>query len=203
MMVPARLFLASRSPRRRRLLVGLVAEFDCLDADIDETPRAGETGPTLARRLAREKAQCGATLARQSTAGPLAVLAADTVVCLGPTVLGKPEHAADHRRMLRLLGGTSHEVHTAVALAHGGKILDECVTTRVWFRPLADAEIDAYWRSGEPADKAGGYAIQGLAGRFVARIDGSYSAVVGLPLLETERMLAASGIASEWKVQIE
>jgi len=196
-------YLASRSPRRRQLLAGLVGEFDCLDAAIDETPAAGEHGPVLARRLAREKARRGWELVRGAATGPGLVLAADTLVCIGDTVLGKPEGAGDHHRMLRLLSGTSHEVHTAVAVVHDGGLRDECVTTRVWFRALADDEIAAYWRSGEPADKAGGYAIQGLAGRFVERIDGSYSAVVGLPLLETERLLAACGLASQWKVACE
>jgi len=202
-MAGERLFLASRSPRRRQLLASLVTGFDCLDADIDETPAPGEHGLALARRLAQEKAGRGAELVRHTPGGSHLVLAADTVVCLGTTVLDKPANGADHRRMLRLLSGTCHEVHTVVVAAQAGRLLEACVTTRVWFRDLAEHEIAAYWRSGEPADKAGGYAIQGLAGRFVARIDGSYSAVVGLPLLETERLLATCGWASEWKVQRE
>ncbi len=179
------LILASASPRRRELLASLTLPFTIQVADIDENPLPGEDAPTLALRLARAKAAAVVASCTQ----PALVLAADTVVSIDGQLLAKPVDGADSQRMLQLLAGREHQVITAIALDDGQRQQAQAVTTRVWFRPLTTAECDWYWASGEPADKAGGYAIQGLGSRFIERIDGSYSNVVGLPLVETERLL--------------
>lgn len=179
------LILASASPRRRELLASLDRAFTIQVADIDESPLANEDAATLALRLAREKAAA----VRANCAQPALVLAADTVVSIDGQLLAKPVDAADSQRMLQLLAGREHQVITAIALDDDQQQQAQAVTTRVWFRPLTLAECKWYWASGEPADKAGGYAIQGLGSRFIERIDGSYSNVVGLPLVETERLL--------------
>jgi len=179
------LILASASPRRRELLASLALPFTIQVADIDESPLPGEDAPPLALRLARAKAAAVVTSCHQ----PALALAADTVVSIDGQLLAKPVDAADSQRMLQLLGGREHQVITAIALNDGQRQQAQAVTTRVWSRPLTAAECSWYWASGEPADKAGGYAIQGLGSRFIGRIDGSYSNVVGLPLVETERLL--------------
>jgi septum formation protein len=179
------LVLASASPRRRELLAAAGFAFDVDAADVDETRHHGESAPDYAGRVAREKAQ--AVAARHPNA---AVLGADTVVVVDDDVLGKPADDADARRMLRALSGRAHEVLTAVALIAAGEILAEIARTTVWMRPLSDREIDAYVSSGEPMDKAGAYAIQGLASRFVTRIDGEYANVVGLPISLVDRLVA-------------
>ncbi|WP_299312818.1 nucleoside triphosphate pyrophosphatase [uncultured Halomonas sp.] len=183
------LCLASASPRRRDLLADIgVAVSVCL-VDIDETPRSEEGAEAYVTRLARKKALAGARLT------PLPTLGSDTAVVCDGEILGKPagpEHAA---AMLRRLAGRTHEVLTAVAVSGPAGILDVCVATRVTMREISDDEIAAYWASGEPVDKAGGYAIQGLASVFVERIEGSHSAVVGLPLYETAALLRRQGVA--------
>ncbi|MCB1747700.1 MAG: septum formation inhibitor Maf [Gammaproteobacteria bacterium] len=184
----ARVCLASRSPRRAELLGILGVEFEIVVADIDETPWAGEVPPVYVERIAREKAAA-------VTCDDAVVLAADTCVAVDELIFGKPRDHADARRMLRALSGRWHAVHTAVALrAPGGTMQAVVVSTRVEFAPLDDALIDAYWASGEPADKAGAYGIQGLGGALVTRIEGSYSAVVGLPLAETRALLDGEGV---------
>lgn len=185
-------YLASASPRRRELLALLEQPFELVLPDVEERRRPGETAADYVRRLARDKALAGAALAPR----PLPVLAGDTIVVVDGEVLEKPEGRAHGLAMLRRLSGRSHQVMTAMALAWNGRCEGVLVTTRVTFRPMTEAEMVRYWDSGEPADKAGGYGIQGLGGRFVARIDGSYSAVVGLPLVETEALLRSCGVLS-------
>jgi septum formation protein len=180
------LVLGSASPRRAALLREMGVPFVVCASDVPEAPFPGEAPAAFAARAARDK---GAAVARLR---PHAwVLAADTVVAVGGEILGKPRDDADARRMLRLLAGRGHEVLTAVALyAPGGACRETLVVaTRVSFRDLADAEIAAYVASGEPADKAGAYAIQGGAAPFVGAVEGSYSNVVGLPVDEVHALL--------------
>ncbi|SHF51238.1 septum formation protein [Modicisalibacter ilicicola DSM 19980] len=181
--------LASASPRRRELLasIGLLAEVR--PVDVDETPLAGESAGAYVLRLARRKAQVGAVGTRLPTLG------SDTAVVLDGRILGKPVSRGHAREMLEALSGRVHEVMTAVAVSGPQGMLDTCVVTRVAMRPIESHEIDAYWATGEPADKAGGYAIQGRAAIFVERLEGSHSAVVGLPLFETARLLARQGVS--------
>ncbi|EHR40696.1 Maf family protein [Alishewanella jeotgali] len=177
--------LASASPRRRELLAQLPVNFTLVSAEIDESVLAGEEPASYVSRLALQKAQAGANKLNWQ----LPVLGADTSVILDKQILGKPESKAHFMQMLRQLSGRSHQVLTAVAIVSAGQQLQALSSTEVWLRPLSDTELDAYWQSGEPADKAGGYGIQGLAARFVEKIHGSYTGVVGLPLCETERLI--------------
>jgi len=189
------LILASASPRRAELLTAAGIGFDVSPAHIDESLRAGEAAAAYARRLAVEKAE---VVRAQHPGRP--VLAADTVVVVDGHVLGKPADEDDAKRMLRLLSGRRHEVLTAVALIWSSPPAVEPATdvgvevTTVEFAPLTSAEIEWYVRSGEPADKAGAYAIQGLASRFTTRIEGSYSNVVGLPVALVYAMCTRAGI---------
>ena len=188
------LVLASRSPRRRELLDQAGIAHRVLAVDVDETRLPGEAPAVYVERLARAKARAGL-----AGAGDLPVLGADTAVVVDGDVLGKPADRADGLAMLARLAGRAHEVLTAVALARpGGEEHCRLSVSHVTFRALTDAEIAAYWATGEPADKAGGYAIQGRAARFVTRLEGSYSGVVGLPLHETAELLAAAGIDPGW-----
>ena len=170
------LVLVSRSPRRSELLKQAGIPFSVRPAAIDETPLADETPRRHVERLAREKA-----LAVEAGTGET-VLGADTVVVLDGRILGKPADAADAARMLESLSGRMHEVLTGVCLRRGGRTEASCEVTRVWFAALTPEEVAAYVASGEPMDKAGAYAIQGLASKFISRIEGSYSNVVGLPV---------------------
>ncbi len=170
------MILASASPRRSEILRVAGFDFVVRVANVPEERRPGEDGIAFARRLAREKAE-----AVTAGAGDV-VLGADTVVLAGAEVLEKPRDDADARRMLGLLSGREHEVVTAFCLRTQDMAMVDHAVTRVRFAPLSDAEIDAYVASGEPAGKAGGYAIQGLASKFVTRIDGDYFNVVGLPV---------------------
>ncbi|MDT8880356.1 Maf family protein [Halomonas saccharevitans] len=182
------LCLASASPRRRDLLSSIGVTVEVRPVDIDETPRPSESAADYVVRLAREKALAGARLTRLPTLG------SDTAVVRDGEILGKPasrDHAAS---MLGSLSGRGHEVLTGVAVSGPAGVLTACVTTRVFMRELTTAELAAYWVTGEPADKAGGYAIQGLAAVFVEHIEGSHSAVVGLPLFETADLLARQGV---------
>ncbi len=172
-----RLVLASASPRRAELLTAAGFAFDVDPVDVDESRLHGEPPTMYVDRVARLKASTGAGRHPQRI-----VVAADTVVVLGDAVLGKPRDEADAREMLGQLSGRSHEVMTGIAVAAAGRVRTHVERTTVWFRTLSAAEIEWYATSGEPMDKAGGYAIQGLAARFIPRIDGSYSNVVGLPL---------------------
>ncbi|MHA7817729.1 MAG: Maf family protein [Pseudohaliea sp.] len=179
------LVLASQSPRRRELLALLGLPFRVQPAAVDETPRAGESPDAYVARTAADKARA---------VGGAAVLAADTAVVLDHTILGKPQDREDAAAMLRRLSGRAHSVLTAVALRRGDREWALTVRTVVTFDRLDAARIDAYLATDEPWDKAGAYGIQGLAGAFVRSLDGSYSSVVGLPLVETRELLLAAGL---------
>jgi septum formation protein len=186
------LTLASQSPRRRELLAGLGLDLEVRPALADETPRPGEAPAGYARRVAREKAR--------AVHGEL-VLAADTTVAVDGQVLGKPAGAADAARMLRLLSGRSHEVLTAVCLRRPAVRLefDAVVSTAVEVAPLDERVIAWYLATGEPYDKAGAYAIQGVFGAFVRAVHGSVTNVVGLPLDETLALLRRAGLKLPWE----
>ncbi|MGO3448989.1 MAG: Maf family protein, partial [Kluyvera intermedia] len=180
------LYLASGSPRRQELLTQLGISFEKVVPGIEELRRPDESAQHYVARLAREKAQAGVALTRDD----LPVLGADTIVILNGEVLEKPRDAAHAAVMLRMLSGKTHQVMTAVALADSQHTLDCLVVTEVTFRTLSDDDITDYVLSGEPLDKAGAYGIQGLGGCFVRKINGSYHAVVGLPLVETYELLS-------------
>lgn len=182
------LVLASASPRRAELLARVGFAFERRVVPCDETPRPGEHPVALARRLARDKAEAVAS-------GDAVILGADTVVwrSAAKEPLGKPADEHDARAMLRALAGGRHHVTTAFALTGACPCEVHDVTTDVWMRPLEDGELDAYLAGAEWRDKAGAYAIQGVAAGFVTRIDGSYTAVVGLPLAEVVVRLRALG----------
>lgn len=198
------LILASASPRRRELLAQLGFSkpdfsFISLSADIDESHKLGESPQTFVVRLAIEKAQAGLALFNadasvDSKLSPALVLGSDTIVVLGDRILGKPVNEADALKILSDLSGHMHVVMTAVALTDGVKTLTCLVETKVTFCALSQADILAYIATGEPMDKAGAYGIQALGGSFVERIDGSYSAVVGLPMVETRSLLREMNI---------
>ena len=184
-----RLVLASASPRRRSLLQEAGVAFDAVAVDVDERPFAGEAPDAYVTRLAREKALSGRAQHPAS-----AVLGADTTVVVDGEILGKPTGDRDALRMLERLSGRSHDVLTGVALiwSAGDRVAVE--RTEVWFKPLSPADIAQYVATGEPRDKAGAYAIQGAAGAFVERIQGSYSNVVGLPLAIVLQLLHEAGV---------
>jgi septum formation protein len=185
------LCLASASPRRRALLAQIGVAHTAAVPNIDESVLVGEAAADYVMRIARAKA-----LAVRGHAGALPVLGADTVVVLDGAICGKPASAADGLAMLGRLSGRTHTVLTAVALAVGGSApLTRLSTSEVTFRAVSHAECLAYWESGEPRDKAGGYAVQGRAAIFIERLSGSYSGVMGLPLFETAQLLRAAGIA--------
>jgi septum formation protein len=185
-----RLILASGSPRRAELLAAAGFTFDAIPADVDETPRADEPPTVYASRVARDKAERVAAALEQSED---VVLAADTVVVAGEVMLGKPRDSAQAEWMLRQLSGTIHEVHTAIAIRHGSWQVSDLVTTRVRFAAMTDTEIAEYVASGEGQGKAGAYAIQGRAARFIEWIEGSWSNVVGLPIATVYRLLKDLG----------
>ncbi|VVN72924.1 Maf family protein [Pseudomonas fluorescens] len=189
------LYLASGSPRRRELLTQIGVPFSAISADIDETPLNDESPAAYVERLARGKAEAGrAVLALSAPTAALCVLGADTAVVLDGRILGKPVDEADALAMLMALSDREHEVLTAIAVLDGQRCESRVVRSLVRFRPISREEAAAYWASGEPQDKAGGYGIQGLGAVFVAGLNGSYSAVVGLPLCETFELLGHFGI---------
>jgi septum formation protein len=183
------LILASASPRRQELLRNAGIPFEVQPAHIPEDPLPGEGACECAERLAREKALA---IAKKRPAD--AVLGADTVVVIDDQILGKPADAADAVRMLRLLSGRTHQVITGVCLVAGGQRAVASETTSVTMSEIAEQDIAAYVSSGEPMDKAGAYAIQGVASRWIPRIEGDYSNVVGLPIVLVCRMLRESGL---------
>ena len=190
------LYLASGSPRRRELLTQIGIPFTVVSASIDETPQPHEQAGAYVERLARGKAAAGlALLAASGTPEPLAVLGADTAVVLDGKILGKPVDREDALAMLAALSGREHEVLTAVAVTDGQRSESLCIISRVSFNDISEERARAYWASGEPQDKAGAYAIQGLGAVFVQGLQGSYSGVVGLPVAETAELLARFGIA--------
>lgn len=185
-----RLLLASASPRRAELLTAAGFIFDVAPADVDETPRAGEPPPDYALRVAQSKADRAAASCRKSGT---TVLSADTVVVSRGLILGKPSDAADAERMLKSLSGAVHSVLTAVVLCKDDRRVSAVVETRVHVLPLNDSEIRWYIGTGEPDGKAGAYAIQGQAARFIDWIDGSWSNVVGLPIAMVYQLLKELG----------
>jgi septum formation protein len=192
-----RIYLASRSPRRRELLKQIGVHYEVLlfrehglrGRDMEESPRPGETPDDYVQRVARDKAEAGWLRVVQRTLPRLPVLAADTEVCLGTRIFGKPADRADAMAMLRELSGREHRVLTAVALKFDASLEIIVNENVVRFRQLDDAEIAQYVDTGEPLDKAGGYAIQGRAAAFIPEILGSYTGVMGLPLYETASLL--------------
>jgi septum formation protein len=200
-----KIFLASRSPRRRELLRQIGVGHDLLllredpkrGADVDETPLAGESPRDYALRVAIAKASAGLQVAARRAGGVIKpVLAADTTIALDDAIVGNPADAADARRILNLLSGRSHCVMTAVAVAFAERIETRVSESTVVMNVLDAALIERYIATGEPMDKAGAYAVQGRAAAFIARIEGSYSGIMGLPLAETVELLAAFGIES-------
>lgn len=192
--IAPQLVLASGSPRRRELLLGLGLTLHVRAADIDETPLANESPRDLVARLARRKASAVHARLRAESAGlELPVLGADTIVVMDGDVLGKPRDRDEALGMLDRLSGSTHEVLTGVALVHD-TVQVAVSRSQVRFRTIDAAEAEAYWATGEPCDKAGAYGIQGIGGIFVASLDGSYSGVMGLPVAETETLLLKAGV---------
>lgn len=185
-----RVILASASPRRADLLRAAGYACEIAPVDVDESAAPDETPEVYVVRLAAAKAAACAAPA------DAVVLAADTTVVVDGDLLGKPASAGDARAMLRRLSGRAHDVYTGVAVRAGGATTVDVERTRVWFEPMDEAEIDWYVASGEPFGKAGAYAVQGLGSRFVSRIEGSYSNVVGLPVAVAHRRLRAAGVAA-------
>lgn len=194
------LVLASASPRRKELLSLLVKEFEVLPADIDETPMYQENAEDYVVRMAIEKASSAALKYRQQADFDMSAIfiASDTSVVIDGRILGKPASLEDSLSMLRLLSGRSHKVITSLCFSNlqHEHIATKLVVSDVLFREISNVEIEQYWKTGEPQDKAGSYAVQGLGAVFVRSISGSYSAVVGLPLYETAQLLAQFGIHS-------
>lgn len=205
------LVLASGSPRRKELLSQLGYEFSVLVTDVEECKHAQETAEEYVKRLSLDKALAALSLLKDNPSekqhvvsssdtvvvssdaisldSETVVLGSDTVVVSQGQVLEKPTDFSDSKRMLTQLADGRHQVMTAVSVVSEEKQKTEIVITDVWFKPLSEKEIEQYWQTGEPCDKAGSYGIQGLGGRFVTRIEGSYYAVVGLPLFETDQLL--------------
>ncbi|MBL4828060.1 MAG: septum formation inhibitor Maf [Spongiibacteraceae bacterium] len=186
-----RLYLASQSPRRAQLLEQINVGFELLAVEVDETPREQEKAIDYVERLAVAKARAGW---KQLDSLPLSrcrlpVLGADTTVVLDGQILGKPINRENAVAMLKALSANTHQVMTAVCLYYGGLQLSTVIVTDVVFRAMTEREISDYWDSGEPQDKAGSYAIQGLGAFFIEHVQGSYSAVVGLPLAQTYLLL--------------
>ena len=186
-------YLASASPRRGELLQQIGVSFRVLGSAIDEAVLPGEAPAAYVVRVAAAKAGSGWQGNREAADVP--VLAADTAVVLGGKILGKPKDRRDGEGMLQQLSGRTHEVLTAVALRTASGLQSAISRSEVTFRPISACEAQAYWETGEPHDKAGGYAIQGRAAVFVADLRGSFSGVMGLPLFETAALLSAAGVA--------
>lgn len=196
------IYLASRSARRRELLkqigirhnILLMRETLSRPADVDETPIPDESPADYVYRIAHAKAEAGWLRLKQRKLPVLPVLAADTVVVLDGCILGKPRDANHAEEMLHALSGRKHQVHTVIGLAFEGQVKLRLSTTTVRFRDIDQREVRAYITSGESHDKAGAYAIQGLAAAFIIEICGSYSGVMGLPLFETAQLLEETGV---------
>lgn len=191
------LYLASSSPRRRELLALLDVEFSIITPAIDEIWQQGEKPEEYVLRLAKEKSQEGVRQAPHD----YPVLGSDTIVVYDGHILEKPRDKTHAAQILRSLSGATHQVMTAIAISNRTHTLSQLVVTHVTFRVMTESEISAYIESGEPMDKAGAYGIQGKGGRFVQRIEGSYHAIVGLPLVETEALIAQfSSLANEKEI---
>jgi septum formation protein len=197
-----RIFLASRSARRRELLrqIGVSYEIVLLrqdltrGPDVDETPLANEPPRDYVLRIAAAKAQVASYYLGKRTLPATPVLAADTTVVCEGRIIGKPADREDAERILRGLAGREHQVLSAVAICSSGRTEQALSTSRVWFRAMSDEEIRRYVATGEPMDKAGAYAIQGRAAMFVQHMEGSYSGIMGLPLAETAALLERAGV---------
>jgi septum formation protein len=195
--IDKRIYLSSRSPRRRELLKQIGVPFELLllredlrrGADVDETPLPDESAGIYVLRIARAKAEMAVRQIAYRALPQKPVLAADTTVVFDGEIVGKPDDTDHASRILRALSGREHQVLTAVAVALREQIETQISVSSVWFREIPEAEIRRYCASGEPLDKAGAYAIQGRAGAFVTRIAGSYSGIMGLPLAETVELL--------------
>ncbi len=199
MTVAPELILASQSPRRRELLALIGLAHDVRPADIDESYLAGETPEVHCERLARGKA----TALRGTVGSDAVVVGSDTIVVVDGAILGKPADVSDAARMLRLLGGRSHTVLTAVAVARGARLESAVERVRVTFRAIDDEEIAAYIATREPMDKAGAYGIQGYGATIVSRIEGDYFAVMGLALNLLVRLLGRVGLRYEFGRLVE
>ncbi len=184
------LILASASPRRQELLQQIGCDFRVFVSHAEELSESGVSPEKMATENARRKAE---DVASRDTTG-LPVLGADTVVAVDATILGKPKDEEDAARMLRLLSGRRHFVYTGVALVYHGATYTSVVQTAVWMDKMSDEEISAYIATGEPMDKAGAYAVQGIAAKFIPKIEGSFSNVVGLPLHEVKNLARKAGI---------
>lgn len=197
------LYLASQSPRRRELLTQVGIAFDVIAVDIDESAKSNESAEEYVLRLAKEKALTGWDSEKEKI---LPVLGSDTAVVIKGKILGKPENSTDAKRMLALLSGNKHQVMTAVSLAvqsedpAQAELSSIISVSDVTFKVLSTAEIEQYISSGECDDKAGSYAIQGLAAAFITHLSGSYSGVMGLPLYETIELLNKAGISKDFLV---
>lgn len=188
------IYLASASPRRSALLAQIGVAHEIYPVALDERLLPGEAPQRYVQRLARAKAETAwERLRRERPASRLAVLGADTSVAIDGEILGKPADESDCVRMLQRLAGRTHQVLTAISLCHAEGSTGDLSLSEVTFRSIPGEEMRAYWRTGEPLDKAGAYAIQGRAAVFVERIAGSYSGIVGLPLYETARLLQMIG----------
>jgi septum formation protein len=185
------IYLASRSPRRRELLQQLGIDYEVIDIEVDERLLTGELPRDYVQRVAENKASAGFKSIPEEERRPL--LAADTSVVIRGQILGKPESRDQGIWMLNQLSGMTHEVYTAVTLCTPS-LETRISISRVTFRSMSEAEILGYWDTGEPLDKAGSYAIQGVGAQFVAHLEGSYSGVMGLPLFETAELLRRAGI---------
>lgn len=203
MPIERRIYLASKSPRRRELLKQIGVNFELLmlrsfpeaRADVVEQPLPGEAPSDSARRLAHAKAETGWLRSAQRGLPRFPILSADTVVALDDEFIGKPRNTTEAGEILKRLSGRKHEVHTAVSVAYDDRIETLLSTSVVTFRELTAEEIRNYVSTGEPMDKAGAYGIQGRAATFVSHLDGSFSGVVGLPLYETAQLLRQYGIS--------
>jgi len=188
--------LASASPRRTALLNQMRIAHSVMPVDIDESPLDNESPCDQVARLAQQKAQAAIThlQAEGKLTETTLVLASDTLIAFNGMSIGKPTDYQDAKRILGMLSNNEHEVLTAISVASATRQKTRTITTSVSFAALTNEEIDAYWKTGEPADKAGSYAIQGIGGQFVKSINGSASAVVGLPLYETKQLLSEFGV---------
>jgi septum formation protein len=186
-----KVYLASGSPRRRELLTQIGVEFDKLTLDVDESRLVGESPLDYVQRIATAKAQAGWQSLGQGERRP--VIGADTSVVIGQDVLGKPKSAADAKSMLQRISNSQHDVLTAVSVIYDKQVLTKVSCNKVTFAPISEAELDWYIATGEGEDKAGSYAVQGLAARFIEQIEGSYSGIMGLPLRETTALLIDIG----------
>lgn len=181
------IYLASASPRRFELLSQIGVDFTRITVDVDESQQPGEDPESYVKRLAAAKALAGWQASDRKQSWP--VIGADTCVVIDDKILGKPKDQDEGVAMLRLLSARQHRVLSAVTIKFAEHEYDALSTSEVWFRPLSDADIEAYWQTLEPVDKAGAYGVQGFAGAFIEKIVGSYSGIMGLPLLETANLI--------------